>query len=509
MNRPFFPTWSLVLMAAGATLGAETLTVTGRGEVPAPAKGNATQNQQALAKAEEAAKADAILQAIQKVYGGRDKMGAKADQIISETTKRSAGMMLGSDVKAQGIQGSVAFAEVVFRFDGKALRAFLEDNQGLSLTQEAEGKFKVVVLSYTVEGQDADRNKPQVLREEVRDDRINVQAASAKATATVDARSARQTSLQGDYASSKQGSIDGRVSKANGDAASVDGAYDHRKSGAVDYRDNRSSSVQAKATAQASMFSDTSSFYERITVYADPNQRGAGSTNEVRAKLGELIKGSGLQTRFVDVNLMGREFRHEDELYSAILQDLKARPELTPEDYVAVALNRLTATQVPGAPAEHRFTSQVVYRVLRIRDGEVLVPDKLVTGDSGRQASDDLGRSVATEVAVVKAAALLPQELRKGLQQMNRTEKREAAATTYLIRVDGVGNPASTVALKQALRQGGYTIRPQFRSEAKTETITVELGGKTGADVMALLEAHLGAYQVQTFDERNAILRLN
>ncbi len=54
-----------------------------------------------------------------------------------------------------------------------------------------------------------------------------------------------------------------------------------------------------------SLHSDTSTYYHKLVVYADASKKGAGGTNEVRAKLGEMLKSAGLVTSFYDINLMG------------------------------------------------------------------------------------------------------------------------------------------------------------------------------------------------------------
>jgi len=166
---------------------------------------------------------------------------------------------------------------------------------------------------------------------------------------------------------------------------------------------------------------------------------------------------------------------------------------------------------IRGTPGNNytRYPSRVVYRWIGIKDGDTLLPDKVVTGDSGDQVSDDLGRASATKLAIRKADSVLPEEIRAGLRKATRAESREnaSAATTYVIRVDQIKSPAATSALKQALRGGGFTVTPQFRGEAQTETINVALNGKTGADVMALIEPHLGTFEVATMEERTPVLK--
>jgi len=514
---------TLVALAPNLHAG-DVLTVAGRGEMVVEKKWKTAEaNQKALERAESLALEDALAQALYSIYGNRAKLGADHDRILREVVNHKATLVIASEVKDSNIDNGKAMVELAVKVDGKSFRKFLEDSLNLSLSQEVEGKFKVIVLSYTVEGQDANRAKPVVLREEVTDNRTNVQSASFAAKSASGSASSSQSSVQAAASGSSKGNVAyqgstkvdasrDRVSDSGASSAQLSasrdvaasGQWDNRAAASLDARSSRANTSYQQSAASASAFSDTSSQYHRITIYADPTKKGAGATNEVRAALGEILEKSGLGTKFVDMDLMGRTFETEDDLYLVIRENLKKNPEVAPGDYVAVALNRVTPVN-----NYHRYTAQVVYRVIRIKDGETLLPDKVVAGDSGDQASDDLGRASATKLAIRKADSVLPEELRSALRKVTRAEARESAsaATTYLIRVDNIKSPAVTPAPKQALRHAGNTVTPQFRGEARSETINVALNGKTGSDVMALLEPHLGTFDVGTMDERTTVLK--
>lgn len=210
-------------------------------------------------------------------------------------------------------------------------------------------------------------------------------------------------------------------------------------------------------------------------------------------------------TSFYDINLMGREFSNEDELYHEILTTIKRDPEVSPSDYVAVALNRFT----PVAEGSHRYTAQVTYRVLRVQDGQILLPDKNLIGDSGDQISDDSARTVATELAIAKTDEVLQTELTRAIRTGERSVARDAIAssTSYLIRIDNLDSPTSVSGITRALRGAGFTISQQFRGAASTETITVRLDGKSGADVLAVLESQVSGFDVVSMDEHGTVLR--
>ncbi len=487
----------LVLVLAGGVLvcgrpgAAEVLSVAGHGEAvvqPAPKKKAAEANRAALAAAEEEAVRDAVAQAVSQVYGDEGRLGGDAARVHRQVADHSAAMVVDRQVSRAEVRGDRAIVELVLKVDGGLLREYLEGSLGLSLAREAEGRFRVFVLSYTVEGEDPDRSAPPVLREEIVDDRTDVHSSSSASERTESGTRKESASVKG-----------------SSTAVAAGGGAALGASGAVDARARSDSSSYERSRGAESSYSDTSTKYRKLVVYADTTKKGAGSSNEIRAKLGELLKGAGFVTAFFDLPLAGREFGNEDALYHEIVTAVRAAPDVKREDYVAVALNRFT----PARAAAPRFSAQVTYRILRVGDGEILLPDKLVAGDSGEQSTDDMARTVAVELAVRKAAAVLPGEVSRALRQLERSGAREseAARVSYPIRVDNVSSPAATSALKQALRSAGFGVSSQFRGEARSEALTVTLNGRTGADVTSVLEPLLGSFDVVLMDERSTVLK--
>ncbi len=562
--------WATALCLAflgAANLRAEILTVAGTGEVPVAAaskKDAPAANRAALDAAEAVAVRNGLEVAVATVYGTRERLGSRAADVIGKVGGQAASLVRDTEVRRADVANGMAKVDVVLRVDGQALRDYLRDVLGLSLTEGVEGRFRVYVLTYTVDGQDPDRQAPIVLREEVTDDRNNVQhdkktsknaSSQAKASAEsvqASASSSDQGSVQvksdvsvkGKASSSSDASVKGKASssseaaiKAAADDAFLSARAKELSSASIDARARESSSasidakaseagsanwkrseavaIDARASAASSAsrnsatssdeFRDTSTKFHKLVVYADPTKKGAGSSNEVRGKLGEILKGSGFVTAFADVPLMGKTFADEDELYHAVLGEMRARPEVRREDYVAVALNRFTP--VPGGTS--RFTAQVVYRIVRLGDGELLLPDKVVAADSGEQASDDLARTVATELALRKVDDVLPREVTRAVRQLERADARDAvvAEKTYSIRIENVTSPAATRGLKDALRAAGLGVSTRFRGEAKAEDIDVTLAGKKGDDVVALLEPFLDSFTALSMDSRATVLR--
>jgi hypothetical protein len=555
------------LLRAGLALGilagllltrpafAEVLSVSGRGEAAVRAvskKAVPYENRAALARAEDAAVKDALAQGVFRVYGDRAKLGDRADQILTDVAAHSANLIKDRETTRADIADGRAFAEVVLHVDGRALRDYLENSLGLSLVQEAEGQFRVFVLTYTVEGMDPSRTEPTVLREEITDNRKNVNSSNHSSSSADSSAKSEAASRQGSASASDKGSLsaksegsldasqkssgsahaagavsgnasgpDGSLSLSEKGSASAEGksssaikasakesvdlSYDSKQAVAVDARSASASSSSKQRSQAGSSFTDTSTQYHKFVIYADTTKKGAGATNEIRAKLGELLKASGFVTAFADLPLQGRAMANEDELYRTILVEMRARPEIRREDYVAVALNRFT----PLAGSPPRYTAQIVYRIIRLGDGQILIPDNVVTADSGDRASEDEARTVATELAMMKVDDVLPREVASALKQLQRSAKREAvaAATTYMIRIDNIGTPTATRQVKTALRSAGFAIDPQFRGEARTESISVTLNGKSGDEVVAALEPVVGPFDVLSLDSKAAVLK--
>jgi len=545
----------LLALSLAAPAFAEVLSVSGRGEATVktvPKKSVPGENRAALARAEDAAVKDALAQGVFRVYGDRAKLGDRVDQILTEVAAHSANLIKDRETARADIADGRAFAEVLLHVDGRALRDYLENSLGLSLVQEAEGQFRVFVLTYTVEGMDPSRTEPTVLREEITDNRKNVNSSSHSSSSADSSAKSEAASLQGSASASDKGSLaaksegsldasqkasgsaraagafsgnssspDGSLSLSERGSASAEGksssaikasakesvdlSYDSKQAVAVDARSASASSSSKQRSQAGSSFTDTSTQYHKFVIYADTTKKGAGATNEIRAKLGELLKASGFVTAFADLPLQGRAMANEDELYRTILVEMRARPEIRREDYVAVALNRFT----PLAGSPPRYTAQIVYRIIRLGDGQILIPDKVVTADSGDRASEDEARTVATELAMMKVDDVLPREVASALKQLQRSAKREAvaAATTYMIRIDNIGTPTATRQVKTALRSAGFAIDPQFRGEARTESISVTLNGKSGDDVVAALEPVVGPFDVLSLDSKAAVLK--
>jgi hypothetical protein len=187
---------------------AEILTVSGKGHSPVPPankKDIPAVNRQALAAAQRSAMSDGVAQALYAVYGNRQKLGSQADGVIRDVVNHSAAMIVDTTVKNVAIEDGVATAEVVLKIDAEAMRDYLENSLGLSLVRENEGKFRTFVLAYTVEGMDPNRAQPQILTEDVTDNRKNIRDTKSSSVQTQAQSDAAAYSLNAAHAALDQG----------------------------------------------------------------------------------------------------------------------------------------------------------------------------------------------------------------------------------------------------------------------------------------------------------------
>jgi Arc/MetJ-type ribon-helix-helix transcriptional regulator len=271
----------------------------------------------------------------------------------------------------------------------------------------------------------------------------------------------------------------------------------------VDARKRQSESSSSKSANSGSSFDDTSHYYHKVVVYADPTKKGTALSNEVSIQLESIMTTAGFDVSTLTVSLMGGEFSTEDDLVRAALKEVRANPAVSQNDYVAIALNSLTPVSVDT----HRFTSKVTYRIIRIKDGAALLPAKDITGDSGEQApSDDVARSYAVESAIRKVDEILPGEIRQALQKMQRAEKREAvaAATSYVIVVDNATALSTSATIRSALTAAGFKFVRDINGTAKVDTLKVTLNGKTGEDVQNTIEGAMDAFEIESMDNQSA-----
>ncbi len=460
---------------------------------------------------------DAVTQAVYRVYGTRQKLGPQADDILMETFHHAAGFVSEQEVRGESVQAGVAVVDVLMKVDGAALRDYLNNTHGLELIQQTEGKFNVFVLAYTVEGGDPDpyQNKSREV----------VMEHDAYGRAVDDAHTSTQASASNtDYANASRNAnasasaSDSQVAKAH---AGSDEVFGTQQAGAVAAAD-RQRQHSASASEDATRYKDANAQYAhdaekhselalgvhnylRVTDYLDTTKKGVGVTNEVKAKLEEMLQSAGLDVKLYSLELMNKQFGTEDELYTSVLRSVHSDPDVQPGDYLALALNRLTPIRSAGP---RRYTSEITYRVVRISDGHMLLPAKNVLGDSGNQVSEDMARSTATEIGINKAAGVLPNELTAAIRKLDRESSRNqiSSSTVYVIRVDNVLSPDASERIKGALRAAGFTIKQQFRGTAHSETITVELNGRNGGEVSSLVQSNRGSLNLSNIDDTSAIL---
>jgi hypothetical protein len=282
-------------------------------------------------------------------------------------------------------------------------------------------------------------------------------------------------------------------------SASASGNWDVNQSASVDARKHQASSSSSKSANSGSSFDDTSHYYCKVVDYADPTKKGAALSDEVHDEVEGMMTNAGFDVATLNVSMMSKSFPTEDDLVDEVLNEMRVNPSVSPNDYVAIALNSFT----PVSVETHQFTSKVTYRVVRIKDGLALLPAQDITGDSGARApSDDVARTYAVKSAMLKVDDILPGEITQALQKMQRADQREAAASAafYVIVVDNATTMSASTPIRTALSAAGYKVERSINGLAKTQTLTVTLNGKTGQNVMDAIENALDVYTVQTMD---------
>src|SRR5690242_9197806 len=102
--RPMFGV--LVAIFSVAVAHSESIAVSGHGEVAVQNEAGvdpAIANQRALSSAQNAARSDAIGQAVFQVCGNRGHLGPKADEIIRGVVNHSANIVLEADVRSANV----------------------------------------------------------------------------------------------------------------------------------------------------------------------------------------------------------------------------------------------------------------------------------------------------------------------------------------------------------------------------------------------------------------------
>jgi len=468
------PVPALLLACAPLLSGADVQSFAGHGTATAEKAtfGQAKENQKALDKAQQAALLDALKQALVKLTGARQLEATRLSSLSQDLADHSAAFLKDQSVTESRMNGLEAIVNLKVRVDLAAMKEYLED-KGVSLTQSFEQAFKVFVLTYTVEGLDPDRTKPQVLRDEVRAEGQSLDAAQHSA------------SSQGSHAQQQ-----GHMAQSGGMAGSSHG----------------SASGQQSSQASGAAVSARSFSYFRVTDYADPSKRGATASNEVRSLISGAFTREGLTVATLEVPFAGQEFASEDLFVNAVLKAVRRNAEVKPADCVAIAVNSVT----PTSTRVHQATSAISFHFVRVGDGVNLIPASAIAKRSEVVASDDEARTQATTMAVAAMNTRLPQDIRKGLQRLQREAGAAPAATAgiYTIEIQNLQDRSILVKVKQYLRQENFTFKSDASAGGTVETLTVNLGSRSPEEIKDVLDGLPQSLELISKDDAGAKLRV-
>lgn len=507
---------------------AEPMRVSGHGTSAVPVakkKEQAAAAQKALAEAQAKALQDGMRQAILKLVIDPNAIAAQLDAMAASAAEHASTLVSDQTPTKASVDGQTAQAELALLVDGKALKEFLRDNFNYNEDALAEGKFRIFVLSYTVEGMDPNRAQPVVLHEEVENDQNNVQAASAAQSSSTLSASSSAASLKAHEADASRGAmaaseseyahVHGAAYGRDGGAAmgatqsgssSMHGNWDNSHSHAVNASQSQASLDASHASSASASYSDTSSHFHRVVDYADPTKRGNGVSNEVRVELEGMFQSAGFDVATLNLSMMGRSFATDDDLVNAVLEALRKNAQVRSGDYTAIAMNSFTPTNAAG----HRFTSKITYRVVRIGDGKALMPAQDLPGDSGEgAASDDLGRTYAVKIALRKVEDILPGQIKQALQRALRSDQRQQqqALLSFDVVIDNPATYGESKPVYDALKKSGFVVQRSGFVKGQAQTLTVTLGGRRGDDVMDALNDVLSGFDVLSVDAQSVHMK--
>ena len=475
MKLPIVP--ALVLVCAPALLGSDTQHFPGHGTAIAEKAtfSQAKENQKALDRAQQAAFQDALQLALVKLMGVNQLEPAKVGPLVKDLADHSSTFIRNQEITETRMDGLNAIVNLKLKVDLAGMKEYLE-SKGLSLTQNFEAKFKVFVLTYTAEGMDPDRSRPQILHEEVHADH-----QSLDVQVQVDASEEDYAHHQGQHLH----------------AADEEGAL-HASSHAS------GSGHSAQQSASVSVAAEKSS-YLRITDYADPSKRGMSGNNDVKALLSGAFTREGLTVATLEVPFAGKEFKSEDEFINQVLGSVRRNANVQGGDCVAIAVNSLT----PVSGRRHQFTSKVTFHFVRVQDGVNLIPADAIAKRSEPLASDDEARTQSTTLALMTLNARLPDNVRKGLQRLQRESvAAPAPAGIYLIEIQNLQDRSILVKVKQFLRQENFTFKSDSRAGGTVENLTLTLGNRSPEEVKDVLDGLPNVLELLSKDDAGAKLRV-
>lgn len=495
--------------------------------------GQDKKREDARSRAERQAVPNALREALKFVLAGKSLPEGKMAEVVRGLTDNSPAV-LGKEPEEVDFEGGVAHAKVRVRVNLTAVREYLRNN-GISLLEGSESKFRVWVLSYSVTGDDvsSDRSKPIVLRDEVRDERQNVQASSFSNLNVGASSRSQSSSVQASRASSDKGnvavqsssSLDARrrdSASANAESnihaqgrggsfgasgsasaqaeseASIQARkssagsanWDKREAAAIDARQASASASYSKTANAGSQYSDTSTKYFRVTEYADPTKKGAEISNSVGQLFEDTLKTAGVDVRMMNLPLshlpVDAEVRQTYVL--AQIQGIQMQENKpAPDDYVALVMNNLT--NISKSDTQRMFSSEVTYRIFRVRD-QVILASGNRANKSDYHASESEARSQATKLSLIDVRSQLPENVRLTTQQLQNAEKEKAANLKgrYVIQIDGIQDRSVLSHLKNALRSRGMKFESERLNQGQTERITITLEGRSPEEVKEVLD---------------------
>lgn len=475
---------ALLCLALGTPAQAKDVkNIPGSGRVTAEKStfSQAKENQKALDKAQQVAVHDAIKATLAEVFGHDGLDPLRIDAMARDLADRSSAFVLDTQVKESAMDGLTAKVQVMLRVDLDALRAHLK-RSGISLTQGMASRFKFVVLSYSVEGMDANLNKPIVLRDEIRAESSSLSTRDE----SVSARAA--VAVEGERSATGV-----RVGRRSATGVQVDESV---RGAAAASLDASRSSVDAQAAS-----------YYRVVEYADPTKKGLAQSNEIRALLAGALQRSDLKLATIEAPMAGMEFRTEDEFVNKVLASVRKHAEVQDDDCVVIALNSLTPVAVARG---QKYTSRVTVHFVRVKDGTNLMPSDSVAKASAVLSSADEARTQAVQLCVATLKDGLSEQVRTLMQNLRgeAAVTPQAQAGVYTIEISNLQDRSVLVRFKQWLRQQQFTFKSDARAGGTVEVMTLTLGDKSPEEIKDVLDGMPQGFELLSKTDSGAKLKV-
>ena len=123
-------------------------------------------------------------------------------------------------------------------------------------------------------------------------------------------------------------------------------------------------------------------------------------------------------------------------------------------------------------------------------------------------SSDDVARSLATELAIKRAEPIFTSQLAPAIRQLQRTDtnKADKRALQYEIRIKGLTSPRLTMPMQDAIRAAGFNLAATFRNGM--QVLTVQLADRNSSQIETIIDSFQAPYDFVSQDASGTELKV-